>query len=390
MLTLVAAFGSRNGMASGFGLYEFSTSAHALGGAVIGRAVDASAVFYNPATLSDLTNHVLTMGFVTQHPRARMKVDGGRASPFDAGAFMLPHVNVALPLPAGFAFGLGIGPEYGLGSAYDSDWDLVNSSEETTVESLTLTPALAYALTDDLSVGLGLRFMWFDFEQLSQPYPGLIHHRLKGDNHCRSLGWQAGLRYRLTDDFAVGLVYKSPMQVDVDGKSTLDGMRDSWADAETDILMPDSITAGFNWDITDTWHLGAAFMWTQWSTVSVLDFKLGGESNPCELNWNDTYRFAIAPSWDFARDWTWMASYAYETDSTGDQRSTMLPAADRHLLATGLAWRVGMGFELQFSYGLILMAGKSSQASGVDGRLREYTPHRGLSHAVGFSISYSF
>lgn len=378
-------------LASGFGLYEFSTSAHALGGAVVGRAADASAVFYNPATLCDLTNTTVTFGFVTQHPRGRMKVEGASgSSPMDAGCFMLPHFNLAVPLPAGFAFGLGAGPEFGLGSAYDNDWPLVNSSQETTVESLTLTPNLAWEPIDGLAVGFGMRFMWFDFEQWSQPYPGLVTHRLKGDNRCRSVGWQAGLRYRVSDDFALGLVYKSQMQVDVDGKSTLEGAADAFRDAATDIMMPDSITAGFNWDITRTWHLGGAFTWTQWSTIGVLNFNLGGDNSPCELNWTDTYRVSIAPSWDFADDWTWMASYAFETDSTGDQLSTMLPGASRHMLATGLTWRCWEGLELSLSYGLILMDGKTSAALDAAGRRREYAPHRGLSHAVGFSLTYRF
>ena len=81
------------------------------------------------------------------------------------------------------------------------------------------------------------------------------------------------------------------------------------------------------WDITDDWHFGSAFTWTKWSNFSQLNFNLGGMTTPVELNWVDTYRIAVAPSWDFARDWTWMASYAYETDCTGEQDSTKSFAA---------------------------------------------------------------
>ena len=69
-LTGAAAF------ASGFGLYEASSRTYAMGGAVIGKAVDASANFHNPATLTDLTNVTVTAGVMTEHPRARIKVDG--------------------------------------------------------------------------------------------------------------------------------------------------------------------------------------------------------------------------------------------------------------------------------------------------------------------------
>jgi len=396
-LLSVAAFAGLIGtaLASGFGLYEMSTKAHALGGAVIGEAVDASANFYNPATLSDLTNITVSAGFVTQHPRARIKVDGAPSTAMNPGLFWLPHFNLAAPLPAGFTFGLGAAPEFGLGSAYDENWELVNSSQETTVQSFTLTPNLSYAITDRWSVGAGLRFLFFEFEQYSQPVPGGLYNRLWGDNRMSDFGWQAGTRYRLLDNLSVGLVYRSRIEVNVEGKSETDGYVgdipvDRTVRAETDLMMPDSITTGFNWDMTKTWHLGGAFMWTQWSTVSVLNFNLGGANTPCKLNWEDTYRVTLAPSWDFAEDWTWMWSYGYETDCTGDQDSTMLPCADRHLLATGLAWRCWEGLELALSYGLIIMDGRSSHATDRSGVLREYTAYRGVSHAVGFTVTYRF
>ena len=380
-----AAFGS------GFGLYEMSAKAHALGGAVVGRACDASAVFYNPATLDDLDTVTVTAGFVTQHPRARMQVEGGYgSSPMDAGAFILPHFNIAVPLPWNLTFGLGCAPEYGLGSAYDRSWELVNSSQQTTVESFTLAPTLAWGITDDLAIGVGLRFIWFDFEQYSEPVPGAVYHRLKGDNGMCDLGWQAGIRYRILENLSAGLVYKSQAQVNVEGKSVMEGMMNSWRSAKTDLMMPDSITFGLNWDITDEWHLGAAVCWTQWSTIGTLDFNLGGTHTPCELDWEDTYRFAIAPSWDFAEDWTWMLSYAYETDSTGEQKSTMLPAADRHMLTTGVSWECLENLEITVGYGIIIMGGRKSHAADVSGELRDYIAKRGISHAVGLSLTYRF
>ena len=390
-LLLGAAMLAADVFASGFGLYEMSAASHALGGAVVGKAVDASANYFNPATLSDLTNITVSAGFVTQHPRARMKVDGSSGSTaMNPGLFWLPHFQLAAPLPAGFTFGLGTYVECGLGSEYDRNWPLVNSSEETTVESFTLNPNLSYAITDRLSVGAGFRFFFFDFEQYSQPVPGMVYNRLKGDNRWSDWGWQVGTRYRILDNFSVGAVYKSMINVNVDGKAQTDGAVNRWVDADTNIDMPESIAGGFNWDITDDWHFGSAFTWTKWSTFDTLNFNLGGVNTPVHLNWVDTYRIAVAPSWDFAEDWTWMASYAYETDCTGDQDSTMLPCADRHMITTGLAWRCWAGLELALSYGIIIMDARPSQATDAYGTMRDYCAYRGLSHAVGFTLTYRF
>ena len=388
---LVAVLSAWSAFPSGFGLYEMSAASHALGGAVVGKAVDASANFFNPATLSDLTNITVSAGFVTQHPSARMKVNGSAgSSEMNPGLFWLPHFQLSVPLPAGFTFGFGGYVECGLGSAYDRNWPLVNSSQETTVESFTLNPNLSYAITDRWSVGAGIRFFYFDFEQYSEPMPGAVYHRLKGDNRLGDWGWQVGTRYRLLDNFAVGAVYKSMINVNVDGKSQTDGAVNRWVDASTDIDMPESITGGFNWDVTDDWHFGSAFTWTKWSSFDTLNFNLGGINTPVRLNWVDTYRIAVAPSWDFAEDWTAMASYAYETDCTGDQDSTMLPCADRHMITTGLRWNCWAGLELALSYGIIIMDGRPSQATDAAGNLRSYCAYRGLSHAVGFTLTYRF
>jgi len=137
-------------------------------------------------------------------------------------------------------------------------------------------------------------------------------------------------------------------------------------------------------------HLGASLAWTQWSAIDTLSFDLPSGTKPIHLRWKDTWRAGLAPSWDFAENWTAMCSYVFESDCSADQDSTMLPAADRHMLAWGLAWRCWRGLEVDLTYGIILMDGKSTHATGADGILAEYEAYRGLSHAVGLSFTYRF
>ena len=75
---------------AGFALYEGSAKGVAWGGAVMGRAVDGSANFYNPATISDFTNTVVSVGSGIEIPRASVRVDGKGAGHMDPGLFFLP------------------------------------------------------------------------------------------------------------------------------------------------------------------------------------------------------------------------------------------------------------------------------------------------------------
>ncbi len=88
--------------AAGFALYEGSARGNALGGGVMGRAVDASANFYNPATLTDMTGTVVTVGMTTEHPTADTFIDGHPGRKMDPGCFVLPHLYLAQELGAGY------------------------------------------------------------------------------------------------------------------------------------------------------------------------------------------------------------------------------------------------------------------------------------------------
>ena len=99
VLSIIPAF------SAGFGLYEGSARGNAMGGAVMGKAVDASANFYNPATLTDLTGTVVTVGMTTEHPSCDTYIDGHSGRKMDPGCFVLPHVYLAQELPYGFSFG---------------------------------------------------------------------------------------------------------------------------------------------------------------------------------------------------------------------------------------------------------------------------------------------
>ena len=433
LAVLVAAFalgGALEARASGFSLYEPSAKHHAFGGAVIGRAIDASANFANPATLTDLTNLEVTVGFVTEHPRGTVSVsrNGTRLgeTKMNSGLFWLPHVMLAAPLPADFTFGLGFSAEYGLGTTFDEGWPMRWSCTDTEVQGLVFNPNLAYRLTEDWSVAVGLRWLYFDFEQykdmtVAGMFP--MDYKLKGDNGWKGFGWQIGTKYDILENLSVGIMYKAQIETTIEGRATgrcrsspspyvpaSAVSRAFTGDADADITLPQSVTFGLNYDPVSDWHVGVAFSWTEWSQLDQLVFNLPkmtgiGASGPIKddrvaspvvLNWQDTWRASLGVAWDFAEDWTWMISYTYDMDSTSDsQCSAMLPPASRHIAATGFSWKLGWGFEATLSYACIFMHGfdmRMSEDGSVSSAPGEYclkTQH-GFCHAGGFSLTYRF
>ena len=404
LLVVGALFLGFSAFGSGFALYQPSVVSHAMGGALVGKAMDASANFNNPATLTDLTNIWVTVGFVTEHPRASLRVakDGrglGNDENIDAGLFWLPHFQVVVPLPWGFTFGLCGDAEYGLGTEYDNDAPTSWSAIDTTVQGYVLNPNLAYKITDKWSIGAGMRWLYFDFEQSKNL--GVMRYHLYGNNRCESIGWQIGTKYDILDNLSVGLVYKSPIDVNVrgetDARATVPAAagtaRAMTGGADAGMTLPQSVTAGINWDVTKTWHLGFATSWSQWSEFDTLMFNVKPQTNPVYLNWNDTWRASVGSAWDFAEDWTWMISYTFDMDCclNKDQSSTMLPPAHRNILATGFVWNVWKNLDLALSYSCIFTDGGSMDTTNsLDGSQWHMETVRGFCHAAGFSITYRF
>ena len=402
MVAAVSALTTTTALGAGFALYEGSAKGTALGGAVMGKAVDASANFYNPATLSDFTNTVVTAGFVTEHPTADTRINSMPGRKMDPGCFMLPHFHVAQPLPFGFTFGLGFAPEFGLGTHYNPNWALNWNTKETTVRGFVLSPNMAYNITEDWSVSAGLRLLYFDFDQYSYPYTGVGatrgRYHLKGDNGFSDWGWQASTRYKITDTVSVGAMYKSYIDTTVKGHTTMNSPvaavnQAASGTASADIRLPQSVTVGGNWDVTETVHLGTALTWTEWSSMPALKFHLPTGTKVTKLGWDDVYRLGFGGSWDFHENFSLLGSYVYDMDPCStkkDRGSTMLPAGDRHIGTVGLACHYGP-VDITLSYGLVFMCSESVYYTHPATRQAvKFDTENGLSHAVGVSLTYTF
>lgn len=455
-LVVLAACSSSMAFAAGFGLYEGSARGNALGGAVMGKAVDASANFYNPATLSDLTNTVITVGMTTEHPTADVYYDGRSSRKMDPGCFVLPHVYVAQPLPYGFTFGLGVAPEYGLGTHYHKNWSMAWDTRDTTLEGISLNPNLTYAITEDWSVSAGIRLMYLSFNQHSDQMAvsdghsyGTVRDHLNGDNGMTDWGWQLSSRYNITEKLSAGILYKSFIDCKIKGYNHTQvedyddsaigpqvqkgveaalgaagvpagtpmynalyqqyysqyydsavqeahsrvnsGAASADGHASAKVRLPQSLTMGLNYDVTDDLHLGTAATWTQWSCMDEINFHLPADNDrTVPLKWNDAWRVGFGVAYDLTESLTLMGSYIFDQDPCRKYYgSSMLPPGDRQIATIGFGYVWG-NFDISASYGLVFMGGDSLFLRDGTGERHKLETSNGLSHAAAVTVSYHF
>lgn len=247
--------------ASGVSVTAVGARATALGGNFRGVANDWSAIYWNPAGLTQIKGFQVGVSFDLVMPSAKYTL-AQNVPPF--GVYKTEEFGAEprkFPIPAaGFvygmdkmAFGLAVYAPFGLGSK----WDAMNTAAynpaypefeiEDDLKVININPTFAYQINDKLSVGLGAGLILTDIiirKPTTTPNPLLFdpsfatlkpllqqfgltaatyNHiltdsELKGNGSNFSVNF--GLKYNITDDLSLGLSGIYYNDVALDGKIT--------------------------------------------------------------------------------------------------------------------------------------------------------------------------
>lgn len=404
------------GYSAGFGLYEASARGNALGGTLVGSTKDASAVYYNPANMTEMTNVSVMVGATMVWLYSDVAVDSRGQQDMNPGIFCIPNFYVTTPVWGDLFFGLGIYCENGLGTQYGDCWDLAGDTVKTTLEQFTLNPNLAYKLTDWWSVAAGLKLSYITFYNKKHPYWGAPGYKLTSelDGDSFSMGYNFGTTFRLFEsrDFGrlnLGVVYRSQIKHNIKGDfdicgtvggrpySSLGG--DLHSDASARLTLPQSLTAGLNWDSpNEKWHAGFATTWTQWSCVDTISFKIPARkpitreisSYDLPLEWEDVWRFSVGLEYDATDDLSLRCGYVYDMDpSSEDRGTTMLPGGHRSIIGLGAGYYIWESLRLDVGYNLVIMD-EGEREIKVNGQPNVFGTRNSYSHMLAASLSYTF
>jgi long-chain fatty acid transport protein len=406
-------------LGSGFALYESGTRANALGSTLVGRADDPSAVFFNPAGITQLPGLQFMGGSIFIAPTTDVKTKGNILNPFskqeatnsvDGHVWLPPHLYMTYQINNSLWFGFGLFTPFGLGTEFDGDWPGRFNSYKAIIQSLNINPNIAWKINDQLSVAVGLDVMWFDLElrqKIPVQLPGVfteVDQRLNGDSF--GFGCNAAVRYQPFDWLAFGLSYRSQVTQDVEGQAdftkdlTLPGFfRDTAANGS--ITLPDTIFMGVTFYPSKDLSIEVGAFWTNWSTFDQLTINYdtpiipaaGGRSAVSsvtrEKKWHDTWRIHGGVEYKVNEWLDLRTGYEYDMEPSPDKHvDYLVPANDRHLFGfgPGIHWA---GWNVDMSYMYLLITDRNVEARPSEGIL-ESEFRGGNAHLVGFSLSRKF
>lgn len=403
LLLIVCFAGSSFG--AGFALYEYSARGNALGGALIGRADDPSALAYNPAGITQLEGDHLMFGLTAIVPSMDVNVDGfGVFSNVDK-TWIPPHFYYTRQLSDKYWFGISATSRFGLGSEFDEDWPGKYNNYYSCIQSFSVTPTLAVKLNDQLSIAAGVEAMWFEFEQKKNipgtPFglPSDVNAQLKGDDI--GWGWNFALHFKPAERLKMGLFYRSEIDQTIEGDADFTVPSGTPAflfpdtTAKGEVTTPESFSLGMVYQFSEKTSVEIDGIYTKWSSFSDLtisydsDIYPGTDTTSTEKDWNDVWRYQLGIEHALT-DHSWLRlGYVYDEspvpDSTVDY---IVPSNDRQIYSIGYGFtKKNWTYDLSYSYLDI----KERQLAGrPDEGVFDSDISNSDTHMFGISVSYRF
>lgn len=276
--------------AEGFALSDFGARGTALAGGMVARADDPSAVAWNPAGITQLPGTQIMVGMTAIQPSGTVDtVDRfgiGRSTDVDKHTWANPHAYLTHQFSDNLWGGIGIFSRFGLGNSYPTNWPGRENLKYVSLKTVSLNPNLAFKINDNLSLAVGLEFMYATMlMKKDADLGGMVNPALAGRfGHDQQMltgssiapGFNLAAHYKFNDEWAAGLTYRSRVKQAVRGhlefenKNPLPGVHLPNSDLHGNLNLPDTISFGVMWKPMETLSFEAGTVYTVWSNYRSL------------------------------------------------------------------------------------------------------------------------
>jgi len=322
-------------MALGIRIADQDAQATARGNAFAATADNPSAIYYNPAGISQLEGQNVSGNFYGISLESKYTAPSGTQTKTKYKLQGIPDFYFTTTAPSScVSFGFGAFAPYGLGVEWPDSSALFRATKAEMVY-YSFTPVIAFKAHPDLSIAAGptINFANTEFQQTVFPSPfPLLQTRLRGDG--TDFGWVAGVQWKPLTKHSFGVSYRSATAVNFGG--TLDTPAGS-APAKAYFKFPQHVIAGWSYRPTPAWNLEFNVDWTDWSRLQKVDVKSGGATvSTLPFAWNSSFFYEFGVTRYFDRGWRASAGYIYSENSVPDKTfSPIVPDSDRHIFSIG-------------------------------------------------------
>ena len=405
-------------MAEGFAIMENSARGMSLAGGLVARGGDAGAEAYNPAAITRLQGTQFQANLALSMFYWGIDTRDGAGNQTNAHCshqtWPIPNFYFTHQINDRLWFGFGSYTRFGLGVKYPKGWGGGASLRHVKLITQSMTPTIAYKINDVFSVAASAEIMWATMQMNKNLYVGnpMLQALGVGDvninGHGVSYGGNISVHAKLNEQWNMGLTYRAPMSLHVNGKTRYDaqlGKKPMFAGTPLAVMqnsklrgtmhLPDSFTFGVSYSPTEKLSFEADVQYTLWSRFR--DFNMYMKSpvntwNNSDRHWENSWTFGISAEYQ-ALNWLALRlGFMYETSPMNyGNADYMVPSNGRNYYTAGIGithgnWTLDLAYMYIHNHVLDYTSSANHGTAGVvPGRTTH--PH---AHNFGIGIGYKF
>jgi long-chain fatty acid transport protein len=361
--------------ANGLRLVSQDGFASARGEAFVATADNPSAIYYNPAGITQLQGGNVRGGIYgiyfdpSYRPPANALNAGNRYHIKNEYAAAPSFFYAYTPGMCPLSFGCGIYAPYGGSVSWPQDTGFRAVALSSSLQYVTLNPVAALKLSPTLSIGAGAMVNYGNLK-LEQGLRRFKNAALPDDFRFAGEGWCAGynlgLLWKPHEQIALGATFRSTTTMTFSGHTEFERLvqiPETRLGAQADFHFPLTAVFGISYRPTPEWNLEFDADYTDWNSFGTTTIHQAAPTSgwpsylnqwprniPVNLNWQPSWMYEFGVTRYSDNGWHASAGYVFNENSVPD-RYYLPTTADlnRHFFSIGVGHK-GKRFDFDIAY----------------------------------------
>lgn len=372
--------------ANGLSLNSIGTRALGMGGAMVGLADDATAIYWNPAGLSNvkggfagfyLTGIQPMPTYSWQYPGFGIDINAKGVR----NVYLGPNLFTSYQTDA-WTFGFGVFVPAGLGTEWNGD-ELLQLSGGSSFEWMSrigvvnFAPAVSYRFSEKFSLGLTVN-IYYGFFDMKRPVEvaSNTYAQYNEESNGTGIGVTVGAQYKVNEMFALGASWRSKTSLKMSGTAENPAFAFSSAPTKSEfdreVAWPMWIAAGLSVKLSECWKINFDVQYSQWSEsedILVTEYKQvfwrqalePSEGNLLVLKWKDATQIRFGTEYLATESLALRMGYYYDPAPAPDETLNILfPSSTNNVITAGAGYKAG---SWEFQAGAEYLIGKARSIS---------------------------
>jgi len=350
--------------AVGFRLPHQDPEAIARGDAFAATADNPSAIYYNPAGITQLEGDNIRAGLYAISADTKYTSPSGATAHTDTSLQPVPqiyyvHSFANTPISAG----LGLYAPYGLSLDWGNNAPFNTVAESGKLTYLCFNPVIAWKIQRTLSIAIGptINYSQAEFKRALGLIPG---DQFKFDGDDTGFGFNAGILWQPHPMWSFGVNYRSATTLDYKGTASTSPSPPFPASTSSSasINFPQFVVGGISFRPTTNWNFEFDLDWTEWSDVKNITLNnTAAGTQVITLNYQSSFIYEFGATRQLGKGYFASVGYIYNENSSPDANfNPLIPDADMHLGSVGFG-RHGKHWDWAVAYHFAYNGGRTVQ-----------------------------